>query len=54
MMNNLSRIEDVDLYLVGAFICFAVGGNTAGSILLGIMVICWTGKGFVKGLKNEE
>lgn len=43
-MSDLSRIEDVDLYLVGACIFFAVGGNTAGSILLGIMVICWFGK----------
>ena len=53
-MSDIDRIEATDLYLVGACICFAVGGNTAGSILLGIMVICWTGKGFVKGLKNEK
>ena len=53
-MSNLNRIEDIDLYLVGACICFAVGGNTAGSILLGIMVICWTVKRFMRGLRNEE
>lgn len=53
-MSHLNRIEDIDLYLVGACICFAVGGNIAGSILLGIMVICWTGKGFMKGIEDGK
>lgn len=53
-MRHLNRIEDIDLYLVGAFICFAVGGNKTGSILLIFAFICLFGKSFVKGLKNEK
>lgn len=53
-MSDIDRIEAADLYLVGSFICFAVGGNKTGSILLVFAFICLFGKGFVKGLKNGK
>lgn len=53
-MSDIDRIEAADIYLVGAFICFAVGGNIAGSSLLGLAAMFCFRKGFAKGLKNEK
>lgn len=53
-MKYSNRIEDIDLYLVGACICFAVGGNVAGGILLGFMAICFVGKRVMKEIEDEK
>ena len=49
---NRNRVEDIDLYIVGAGICSAVGGISQSITLLVFCAICWFGKGFLKGLKN--
>ena len=51
---NRNRVEDIDLYLVGACICFAVGGINSAMVLLGCGAICWFGKRFMEVLKNEN
>ena len=45
-MSDIDRIDAADLYLVGAFICFAVGGNIAGSALLGLAAMFYFRRGF--------
>lgn len=51
---NMNRVEDIDLYLVGACVCFAIGGMKSAMVLLGCGAICWFGKAFMKGLRNEQ
>ena len=54
MMNNLNRIEDIDLYIVGAGICSAVGGISQCIVLLIFCAMCWFGKHFLKGIEDEK
>lgn len=54
MNKDLSRVDDVDLYIVGACICHACGGTVEVGILAGCAAFCWFCKGFLKGVKNEK
>lgn len=51
---DYSRVEDVDLYIVGAGICSAVGGISQCIALMICAALCWFGIGFMRGLKNEK
>lgn len=51
---NRNRVEDVGLYIVGAGICFAIGGIGQCITFLVLCAIYWFGKGFMKGLRNEN
>lgn len=52
-MSHLNRIEDIDLYIVGAGICSAVGGISQCIALLILCAMCWFGKHPFKGVENE-
>lgn len=51
---NRNRVEDIDLYIVGACICFAIGGMKSAMVLVWCGAICWFGKNFMKGMKDEK
>lgn len=53
-MTDLHRIQDIDLYIVAAAICFSNGGVVMGSAMLGCAAFCWLMGNYAKNLKGEK
>jgi hypothetical protein len=53
-MTDLHRIQDIDLYIVAAAICFSNGGVVMGSAMLGCVVFIWIMGNYAKNLKGKK